>query len=473
MLPAVSKRLPLAAGVTAAFAMVLASFDACAAPPVTTCADGNSPGTLRYAVLAANEKETIDATQLQCTTITLQTGAININQNDLSIRGPGASKLTVDAGGNSRVFAHGGTGKLNLYAMTIANGHATGIDRALGGCVYSPAGSVGITDAVVTGCTATATGTAGGGGIFAFDDLFLGSSIVTGNTADSTAGPGDMGYAVGGGVFAGTSLRLYGSRIEGNHAHIGYGFAFGGGGYCQKQFSAKYSTIDGNVAEVDVINTTYSVAGGGGIAHSRLGNGTDFSMRFSTVSNNRADTAAGMFAGGTSAEIYDSTISGNVATYTGGGALVGSPLKLFNSTIAFNTAGSYGGGGLVVSGPTLTMSSTIIADNSPTGSMFAADFHTNATITGNHNLVRFAGGTGVLPMDTLRVDPMLDVLRDNGGATHTHALLPGSPAIDTGSNPKNLSTDQRWPKFDRVVGAAADIGAFEYDPDMIFISGFQ
>src|ERR1700749_250678 len=114
---AVSKRSPLAAGVIAAFALVIAASEASAAPPVTTCADGNSPGTLRYAVLAANEKETIDLSQLQCTTITLQTGAINVNQNDLSIRGPGAAKLTVDAGGNSRVFVHGGTGKLNIYAM--------------------------------------------------------------------------------------------------------------------------------------------------------------------------------------------------------------------------------------------------------------------------------------------------------------------------------------------------------------------
>jgi hypothetical protein len=471
MLPAVCKRHPLAASVIAVFA--LAAADAHAAPVVTSCADSNSPGTLRYAVLTANEKDTIDATQLQCATITLQTGAINVNQNDLVILGPGSGKLTVDAGGNSRVFMHGGTGKLNIYAMTIANGHASGIDRALGGCVYSPAGSVAIHNAIVTGCTATAAVTAGGGGVFAFNDLFLGNSVVTGNTATSTAGPGDSGYAFGGGAASAGALRLYGSRIEDNRAHVDYGFAFGGGGYCVKSFSSKYSTIDGNIAEVGVLDTMYSSGAGGGIVFSRQGSGTDFSLRFSTVSNNRADTAAGLFAGGSTAEIYDSTVSGNVAGFGAAGALVGSPLKLFNSTIAFNTAGSYGGGGLVMQGATLQMSSTIIADNSPGGSLFAADFQTDAPITGSHNLVRFAGGAGTLPADTLRVDPMLDALRDNGGVTHTHALLPGSPAIDAGSNPKNLSTDQRWPKFSRTVGAATDIGAFEYDPDIIFISGFE
>ncbi len=472
MLP-VSTRLPLAASVATAFALAIATADVSAAPAVTTCADGNSPGTLRYAVLAANEKETIDATQLQCTTITLQTGAINVNQNDLVIRGPGAGKLTVDAAGNSRVFAHGGTGKLQLYSMTIADGQITGTVRALGGCVYSAAGSVALIDTVVAGCTATATVTAGGGGVFAAIGLFISNSVISGNTATSSAGPGDNGYAIGGGVATIGSLRTNGSHIDGNHAHIDYGLAFGGGAYSGTSFASKYSTFDSNVADVTTLDTSYSLSGGGGIVFSRQSTGTDFSMRFSTVSNNRADTAGGLATAGTSAEIYDSTISGNAATYAAGAALVTSPLKLFNSTIAFNTAGLYGGGGLVVQGDTLAMSSTIIADNSPGGSKFAADFQTDATITGDHNLVRFSGGMGKLPMDTLRVDPMLDVLRDNGGATHTHALLPGSPAIDAGSNPKNLPTDQRWPRFDRQVGAAVDIGAFEYDPDVIFISGLE
>ncbi len=53
-------------------------------------------------------------------------------------------------------------------------------------------------------------------------------------------------------------------------------------------------------------------------------------------------------------------------------------------------------------------------------------------------------------------------LADNGGATMTHALLPGSPAIDAGSNPDDLANDQRGVKYARVFGAAADCGAFEY-----------
>ena len=41
-------------------------------------------------------------------------------------------------------------------------------------------------------------------------------------------------------------------------------------------------------------------------------------------------------------------------------------------------------------------------------------------------------------------------------------LLPGSPALNAGSNPASLTTDQRGAA--RVVGAAADMGAFESPP---------
>ncbi len=50
-------------------------------------------------------------------------------------------------------------------------------------------------------------------------------------------------------------------------------------------------------------------------------------------------------------------------------------------------------------------------------------------------------------------------MADNGGPTLTHALLPGSPAIDAGVAVVGLSTDQRGTS--RPQGRAPDIGAFE------------
>jgi hypothetical protein len=61
-------------------------------------------------------------------------------------------------------------------------------------------------------------------------------------------------------------------------------------------------------------------------------------------------------------------------------------------------------------------------------------------------------------------DPLLGPLQNNGGPTKTHALLPGSPAIDAGNDavcaadPVN-GLDQRG--VARPQGASCDIGAYE------------
>jgi len=75
---------------------------------------------------------------------------------------------------------------------------------------------------------------------------------------------------------------------------------------------------------------------------------------------------------------------------------------------------------------------------------------------------------------------MLGPLQDNGGSTMTHALLPGSPAIDHGNNINGYQFDQRLfvldtsQPYERVVGPAADIGAFESGaPDRVFVDGFD
>jgi hypothetical protein len=73
--------------------------------------------------------------------------------------------------------------------------------------------------------------------------------------------------------------------------------------------------------------------------------------------------------------------------------------------------------------------------------------------------LRLRSGDG----DQIKTDPVLGPLKDNGGPTFIHALLPNSPAIDTGDanfSPPSLH-DQRGPGFDRVVNARIDVGSFE------------
>jgi hypothetical protein len=82
-------------------------------------------------------------------------------------------------------------------------------------------------------------------------------------------------------------------------------------------------------------------------------------------------------------------------------------------------------------------------------------------------------GGGVLsgPGDQINTNPLLGPLQDNGGPTFTHALLPGSPAIDAG-DPNYTpppSTDQRG--YPRLYNGRIDIGSVELQPTPITISG--
>jgi len=72
-------------------------------------------------------------------------------------------------------------------------------------------------------------------------------------------------------------------------------------------------------------------------------------------------------------------------------------------------------------------------------------------------------------------DPRLGPLANNGGSTQTMALLPGSPAINAGSNaltPVDTQYDQRGAGYSRIGDGTVDIGAFELH-DWIFANGFE
>src|SRR5207237_6539926 len=113
--------------------------------------------------------------------------------------------------------------------------------------------------------------------------------------------------------------------------------------------------------------------------------------------------------------INNSTISGNTGSTDGGGVYVnGGTLTLLNDTIANNTATAGQGGGLRVVSGTANVRNTIIAGNTAVS---------NANVGGTIN----DQGNNVLTGNA-----KLGPLANNGGPTMTHALLPGSPALDAG-----------------------------------------
>jgi hypothetical protein len=167
--------------------------------------------------------------------------------------------------------------------------------------------------------------------------------------------------------------------------------------------------------------------------------------------------------------INDSTISGNTAGQRGGGCYCNvKTTTLNNSTIAFNVAVT--GGGVYIQAPAMiNLQSTIIANNAATSDV---DLHVGGSLDGTSagNLIPLANQS---PAGTLTSDPQLGPLADHGGPTRTHALNPGSPAVNAGNNSAVLATDQRGDI--RVVGAGPDIGAYERqtNDDEIFYGGFQ
>ena len=57
---------------------------------------------------------------------------------------------------------------------------------------------------------------------------------------------------------------------------------------------------------------------------------------------------------------------------------------------------------------------------------------------------------------------ILSPLANNGGPTRTHALVPGSPALDLDATCRpDLTTDQRGYPRPETVGTGCDAGAFE------------
>ena len=177
----------------------------------------------------------------------------------------------------------------------------------------------------------------------------------------------------------------------------------------------------------------------------------------STLSGNRA-AAGGAVAGDATSNIgiFYSTFSGNTAAGTGGALSVAGSGQLQRVTIAGNSAPT--GGGLYVETPEsggVAMWSTLFANNSTACGGFTSNRFPWASNLSDDASCLFEPGQGAVVADA-----RIGALSNNGGPTDTHALLAGSPAINTGDQSicSPGSPDQRHaPSTD-----ACDVGAFEF-----------
>ena len=272
-----------------------------------------------------------------------------------------------------------------------------------------------------------------------------GGAIISGLTIKNGNASAAGGVSASGGV-----MTITGSTISGNSATFGAAIKIQSGTLTITDSTISENFNGGSVSDIEVsgtatMNLINSTISGNARAGVQAAHDATVTLINSTVSGNAGGGASG--SGG----------SGGIINTSGG------TLTLTNSTVSGNTAIGFGGGIFnATSGGSVDLLNSIIANNTGddcSGSITSLGHNLDSDSTCSFN------ATG----DLKSVDPKLGPLQDNGGPTETHALLTGSPAIDTGDDsvlgsPLFLTTDQRGAGFPRLQGTHVDIGAFEAAP---------
>jgi CSLREA domain-containing protein len=374
--------------------------------------------SLREAINAANAAAGANTVQFAANvtgTITLSLGELVITDAPVTITGPGARVLSVDANLASRILSIAPVSQnttISISGLTFTRGQVNspepGGSASLGGAILnSSKANTTLTSCTISGCFAVAApGAVGAGGAVNNDGTmtiigctFRNNSAVGGSitTRGSTAsgGPG-----AGGGIENGGTVTLQNCTFSNNTAQGGNGGNNTLGGQGGKGGDAYGGALSGNL--ITITNCTFSgnaaIGGSGGLGNPSGPNG---------------------FA-------YGGAINRNTST----GAPVG------NTLIAGNTATTQGPDAW---GPFISNGSNLVGK---------ADDTTGFTGSGDKT------GTAANPLDP----KMMSAPANNGGPTDTIALLAGSPAIDAGNPANSPLRDQR--NYIRQNGP--DIGAYEF-----------
>ncbi len=182
-----------------------------------------------------------------------------------------------------------------------------------------------------------------------------------------------------------------------------------------------------------------------------------------TVSGNSALIGGGIITEGAMA-LTHVTVSNNSAD-DGGGVYNLKNMTLAHVTFSGNSANN--GSAIThsdsVGTGVLTLKNVILNQGAAGTNCFVANGSLTKITSAGFNLSSDGSCLFDQAGDRNSVNPMLGPLTNNGGFTHTHMLLDGSPAIDAGQCVNDLATDQRG--LPRLQGAACDIGAVERQPE--------
>ena len=298
-------------------------------------------------------------------------------------------------------------------AMPIVAGNAGWNDRIF----HIVTGTVTFKGFAIRGGNLGAHGNGGGVKIESGQSLTFNDGEVRDNSAD-----------FGGGIANGGTATLTTVTFSSNSANVGGGIGIFNSGTA----TLTNVTLSGNSAQV-----------GGGIA-----NGGTATLTNATFSGNKhAANGGGFYHELGTTTLTNITFSGNSATSGGGFYNNSGTATLTNVTFSGNSATS--GGGIYKLDGTIALTNTIVANS--TGP------NCNMSLGGSFNLSN--DGTCSFGSERDFVGAMLAPLANNGGATLTHMLRPGSPAIDFGTNTGCPSMDQRG--LPRPFNGTCDVGAVE------------
>ncbi|MCA9102782.1 MAG: hypothetical protein KDA63_16600, partial [Planctomycetales bacterium] len=396
--------------------------------------------SLRDAIALAAPGDTIDFSVTG--TIVLSLGVLTVDK-DLTIDGPGAELLTIDASGNDPTPADDNGDGTPVFYVNINR-------------------SVLVDGFEISSLTLTGGDSGGNGGAIAtLSGISLRDVHITDNAARYR----------GGGVYvltpSGAATSIVDTVFSSNTSRDGGGLYLDHVGSNSTNF-IEGCTFVGNTAGRD----------GGGLYN--VASAATLAISNSTFVHNHAETGGGLilFQIGATTTIFNSTISQNAADDNGGGlsnySWYDDGTTLRHVTITGNSANGVqsgvGGGGIHNRRLDVSMS---VEDSIVAGNMTGAGANVPdvwGSILASHSLIGIDTGATVVDLGgnmvgtaLAPIDPMLGPLASNGGATQTHALLLGSPAIDAATSNMDMmfDHDQRGGPFVRQFGVAADMGAYE------------
>ena len=407
-------RLPRFFGVLVVATALIPVHAAAALPfPVDSLANSGT-GSLRAAIAAANANPGEDTIPISATGTIGLTAELPPITGSVAITGPGASSLTVErvAATQFGIFAFTSGITSSISGLTVSGGLWTE-----GGGIFNENSSLTLTRVVVEDNEAVNTGGsdvgATGGGILSVGPLTVRESVIRDNVARAIGGT-NLNFAVGGGINAFGALTV------------------------------DRSTISGNIVEALGGDSNTVTALGGGLR--ALGDST---VERSTISDNSALAVEG------------ATSNGAI-----GGGIQGVKMTLTSSTVTGNSLQSDDtaeGANIQLDSPETLISNTIVSR--PIGAASCSKPHGS----GGFNLDEDGSCDFGHGSDLANVAAGLEpILRLNGGATPTHALLENSAAVDRG-NSFGSTLDQRGlprpvdlaTRSNSEGGDGADIGAVE------------